>query len=57
MGNAQSDQGFLDFMGGFKEGFSSVPIVGTVFDAATGGSGSKMLLIGGAVVVGIILLK
>ena len=57
MGNAQSDQGFLDFMGGFKEGFSSVPLVGTVFDAATGGSGSQMLLIGGVVVVGIILLK
>ena len=57
MGNAQSDQGFLDFMGGFKQGIGSVPIVGTVFDAATGGTGSQMLLIGGVVVVGIILLK
>ena len=64
MGNAESSAGFSDFMTGFDQGISKVPIIGNMFDLSKGSVGlldtltkpNNLMLIGGAVLV-IMVLK
>ena len=64
MGNAESSAGFSDFMNGFEQGISKVPVIGNLFSFGQGSVGlldtltkpNNLMLIGGAVLV-IMVLK
>ena len=64
MGNAESSAGFSDFMTGFDQGISKVPIIGNLFSFQKQSIGlldtltkpNNLMLIGGAVLV-IMVLK